>query len=177
MAQQSEGFTLEDAVRLQRESATMSVKKAHKFLTTWRSEKSLPAASQGAGGPAASQGSAGGPAASQATAQGLVPFSMEKEDLTNSPDFDARRLPGGPCAGLAPRKLRISASARGHTGGGISRLHRRGTALGFAREEARRDLLVRQKYGVEQSDQGEQKKEADAADRELRFGLSPARLL
>ena len=75
---------------LKRESATMSHKRAHRFLTTWRSEKSLPAASQGAGGPAASQGSAGGPAASQATAQGLVPFSMEREDLTNSSDFDWR---------------------------------------------------------------------------------------
>ena len=75
------GATLQDAYQLQREGKTMTAKKAHAFLKAWRTDKSCPAASQGGGGPAASQGS---------PKDRLVPFSIDMEDLTNSPDFDWR---------------------------------------------------------------------------------------
>ena len=75
------GFTLDDAYQLQRDRKYMSIKKAHAFLKAWRTDKSCPAASQGGGGPAASQGS---------PKDRLVPFSIDMEDLTNSPDFDWR---------------------------------------------------------------------------------------
>ena len=78
-------FTLQDALQLQLDRKQMSCKKAHAFLKAWRTSKSCPAAPQGAGGPAASQGSA-----MPQPREPLVGFSDDMEDLTNSPDFDWR---------------------------------------------------------------------------------------